>query len=175
VVEVKAGEKLVQTLRLADQVNAAREAAAQQARQAEQQRAETAAREAVLRRYADLGGGVIRDNESGLDWTQSDNGADIDWHQANAWCNQRGDGWRLPSVDELAALYDESGQLATSCGAYTCKVYSGFRLTTPYGFYWSGTAKGSSEAWFVDLLDGHRYSIDVSISDDERALCVRRP
>lgn len=127
------------------------------------------AMEQVRRGFVDLGGGVIRDSSTGLNWTQSDNGQQISWQGAQRWCAQRGDGWRLPSADELQAVVEQ----AQSIG-----VTSVFKLSGG-GFIrvWSGTQNGSSEAWAVYLNAGHRssFSIEESANYDIGALCVRSP
>jgi len=61
---------------------------------------------------------IAYDNETVLDtttnllWTAKDNGRDINWEDAKSYCaNYRGGGytdWRLPTMNELAALYDNS-------------------------------------------------------------------
>lgn len=108
-------------------------------------------------RFSDSGGGVMVDSQTGWQWTQSDNGYDIDWPSASEWCSQKGGAWRLPSSDELGALVGKPG---------------GFRFTGAY--YWTNERNGSSEAWGVGLGVGGRGSYDVSSSSGERALCVRR-
>ena len=59
---------------------------------------------------------IVKDNETILDtrtnlmWAAKDNGSDINWENAKSHCeNYRGGGykdWRMPTQDELAALYD---------------------------------------------------------------------
>ena len=45
-----------------------------------------------------------------LMWTRTDNGKDIEWEEANAYCSvltlEGLKGWRLPALDELAKLYE---------------------------------------------------------------------
>lgn len=54
--------------------------------------------------------GVVLDTETGFMWAASDNGRDVIWSQAKSFCeNYRGAGykdWRMPTVSELATLYD---------------------------------------------------------------------
>ena len=107
----------------------------------------------------------------GPQWADSDNGADINWNEAKAYCASKGSGWRLPTVAELEDSY-KTGQ-PTPCGQWTCKVASKSRLTGPW--FWSNEPKGSSEAWVVSLLTGSRYASPVETRNGTRALCVRRP
>jgi len=147
-----------------------RNEAAQAAQAAE---AESERLAAIRNRFVDAGDGVLKDNQTGLYWTQSDNGSNVNWGQAGAWCQQRGQGWQLPSVDELAGIYDDSGNVSTQCGSLTCTVSSKFRLTSYW--FWSATpGNGSGEAWGVGLVLGERFSLVVSFAFNRRALCVRR-
>ena len=107
----------------------------------------------------------------GPQWAESDNGADINWAEAKAYCASKGSGWRLPTVAELEDSY-KTGQ-STSCDAYTCKVASKSRLTGPW--FWSNEPKGSSEAWRVHLVSGAPNAGPVEARTRGRALCVRRP
>jgi len=126
----------------------------------------------------DIGQGVIRQCATGLEWTQSDNGSNINWHDAVRYCQSRGGGWRSPLASELQAIVDQSGTLTTGCGSYkggpqTCNVSPSFRLTD--NFMWSSEREGSSRAWLVHLTHGTRSADDVGVSYGRRALCVRRP
>ena len=91
--------------------------------------------------------------------------------QAKQYCAAKGKGWQLPSVDELAALYDNS-LAGTQCGGYTCEVSRLFHLTN--NWFWGSMPKGSGEAWGVYLTYGQRYWYAVSYTVYKRALCVRR-
>jgi hypothetical protein len=56
-----------------------------------------------------LANGVVTDTRTGLQWAAKDNGKDIKWHNARAYCQNYTRGghtdWRLPSVSELKGLY----------------------------------------------------------------------
>ena len=53
---------------------------------------------------------VVTDTKTDLMWAARDNGADINWSDAEAYCsNYEGGGfsdWRMPTQDELAELYE---------------------------------------------------------------------
>ena len=53
------------------------------------------------------------DTKSGLMWKAADNGADISWFEAKAYCEELQSGgfddWRMPTQDELATLYRLEG------------------------------------------------------------------
>ena len=120
--------------------------------------------------FEDVGNGRLRDSQTGLTWTQSDNGSDIDWNGANSYC--QGKGMRLPSIDELAAIYGRAGGGTAGCGGHTCKVSPLFRLTSFW--FWSGTMEGSSRAFTLYLYDGSRYTDPLGNAGNLRALCVGR-
>jgi hypothetical protein len=144
----------------------------EQAEAAEKKRREQAEAEAARSQPSyleDAGGGVLRQPSRGLEWTQSDNGYDIDWDSARSYCASKGGGWRLPTVAELQSLYDRS-LAGVGCGGGTCYVSPLFRLTNIW--FWSNEPNGSSEAWYVTLGYGARNSNPRSVVI-LRALCVR--
>ncbi|EMS78410.1 Lcl C-terminal domain-containing protein [Desulfotignum phosphitoxidans] len=77
--------------------------------EAEKRRIEAAKRR--LARYKNNNDGTVTDIKTGLMWASKDNGSNIYWDNACAYCqNYSGAGhtdWRMPSQDELAALFDE--------------------------------------------------------------------
>lgn len=128
--------------------------------------------------FADLGSGVLKDNRSGLEWTQADNGADIGWNDADKYCSGRGAMWRLPSLNELTAIYDanvESPKICAMNGTqfYVCKTSPLFRLSSIT--FWSATVDGSTQAWQMNFFSGQRDRVPDDFAHDARALCVRQP
>ncbi|GAA0707363.1 hypothetical protein GCM10009105_06110 [Dokdonella soli] len=127
--------------------------------------------------FADLGNGVLKDTKTGLQWTQADNGFDINWYDAKSLCKNKDGSWRLPAVDELEAIYNANTPSPKICFVHNstyfpCKVSHLFNLTGA-GF-WSGTQSGSAKAWDVTLIYGTRHLDPVSDPSYHRALCVRR-
>ena len=125
----------------------------------------------------DQGGGVLRDPATGLEWSQVDNGADIDWQPAREWCAARGPGWRLPTSEELKGLYDPDGGRAVSCGTYdgqpmTCYVSTKFRLTGPTP--WTAS-EGEPRPLIFGLSPLRKGPGPIDGIDGARALCVRKP
>jgi hypothetical protein len=120
--------------------------------------------------------GVVEDTFTGTQWTQRDNLADINWHDAKAHCSSLaldGGGWRLPSMQELSMLYSGAQGNKVPCANWQCTAPKAFYLTGTA--FWSGDpGKGSSEAWYFDLDHGTRNSAAVSYPGLTRALCVRR-
>jgi hypothetical protein len=157
--EAKEAEQAAAQRRAAEARRRQQEAAEAERRQqeaAEAERRQQEAAEAERRRqeqleinggFEEAGNGLLRDTRTGLLWTQSDNGSSVNWHQASAFCQSKG--MRLPSIDELAAIYNRPGAGTTSCDGGTCKVSPLFRLTG--WWYWSGTLEASSGAWYFNL------------------------
>ena len=106
---------------------------------------------------------VLTDPKTELMWTRKDNGGDINWSQANGYCDTLTlagySDWRLPTVDEFSGIYDANN------------IGEGFQLKTT-GF-WSSTKSGLASAWyFVFLGKRHRFLLEVDFYG--RALCVHR-
>ena len=146
-----------------------KEAAQRQARKKSDRPVETRqAQEPVARpteRFVLTDGGTIRDSTTGLEWSQSDNGSDIDWEDATRYCDNKGGNWRLPASSELQGIYDVS--LSIPCGTSTCRTSPKFRLTE-WGF-WSNERASSSEAFDVTLYSGGRGADHVGDRDSRRS------
>lgn len=111
---------------------------------------------------------IWTDTATGLTWTGSDSGAPVTFIQANYYCSHlelgSNRGWRLPTIDELQALF---GGPANANGFH---VKGPLKLT---GWEWSSTlGKERGEAWALDFGDGGKASIVMGDSGLNRALCV---
>lgn len=115
--------------------------------------------------------GTLIDSTTGIQWTQSDNGSDISWTEASAYCKAIGIGWDLPGVAQLQSLVDSTH--SQRCGTSTCRVSPKFRLSESW--FWSNERESSSQAWGVGFGGGTRGADRVVYRTDRRALCVRRP
>jgi hypothetical protein len=127
-------------------------------------------------------GAVWVDPATGLAWTGHDNGSNVDWNEAKSYCRALNLGahqdWRLPTIDELHAIFDASASdtLIFNTVPYKYRIKGGLILT---GFtYWSVTQEPSepAAAWlfdFIDGMDGTRISSRVGDRSNTRALCVR--
>ncbi len=60
-------------------------------------------------RFVDHGNGTVTDTKTRLMWATEDNGTDIDFNDAEAYCNSFAAGgytdWRMPDIKELKSLY----------------------------------------------------------------------
>jgi len=124
-------------------------------------------------RFRAVSDGVVRDSRSGLLWTSRDNGQSLAWVDAERHCAALALAgstlWRLPEVDELADLYDETVQ--QPCGPWTCRVDRAIRLSDPY--FWSATGRQSTRRFYVDFRFGTRLAPVPNPALVRRVLCVR--
>ncbi len=118
----------------------------------------------------------IRDVEQELVWATPDNGADVNWNDAQNHCAALGPGWSLPRIAALRSLYDESGTHSQTITVHE-KMYT-VKLVTPMIspsslFLWTSEGNGSSEAWYVDLVNGSQAAATID-STFARAMCVAK-
>ena len=83
--------------------------------------------------------GAVRDTKTSLEWSQKDNGADVDFKGAKAFCDELTlaghDDWRLPTIEELEGIYDENVASPPTYvyrgKPYPLRMDSSFALTAP--------------------------------------------
>jgi len=133
------------------------------------------------------------DPATGLMWTGKDNGSNVDWKQATAYCSklqQAGyNDWRLPTLEELQGIYDPSISFKVKFDngvTYNVHVKGNLKLT---GWSWSSTqGDGAGQPWQqawllnfgIDQLSSYRIQGSMphnymTFNYTMRALCVRRP
>lgn len=116
-------------------------------------------------RFAVLGGGMVKDNVTGLLWQQQLGPNDMAWSEALSYCSTVGTGFRLPTVKELASLMELT---AASPGATTAFPdiaqisKRAFWASTPY-------VVSPGAAWMV----GRTASLVQDVSGHFWAWCVR--
>ena len=102
---------------------------------------------------------IIIDN---LEWQLDDDGIKRTWEESIDYANTLGDGWRLPTIEELVSIIDFTTYMPA------CKIDSCLSSC-----YWSSSpsAYNSSDAWYVNFGGGgvSYYSKDY----DDYARCVR--
>ncbi len=111
-------------------------------------------------------GKVIHDMVTGLDWLAGPD-TDMTFEQAEQWVNSRtvgGDGWRMPSQDELFALYKKDN---TGRNIIFPAFWTGFGW-----FVWSDGKEGDKNCGF-NFFDGNRVSRKPGNMHRNRALAVR--
>ncbi len=110
-------------------------------------------------RFCKLSSGPIQDTTTGLIWASTDNGQDINWKDAKRYCETYSEGgftdWRMPTIDELAALYDKNkGYHTRDFSMYKAYITQSIQLTTPW--LWSSNTRGSKAA-FLNFGTGTRF------------------
>jgi len=117
-----------------------------------------------------------------LTWTKHDSGdnQNLTWQQAIDTCQNlrlkgRAD-WRLPTIDELAGIYDpkmsENFDCCSKDGGYRGFVHvkGNLQLT---GWEWSSSpGNAAGQAWSMGFFDGDRFSYQFEFSTARRCLCV---
>lgn len=100
-------------------------------------------------RFIAYDNGTVLDTQTNLMWAAEDNGSNISWQGAKSYCeNYRGAGyidWRMPTLDELAGLFDASKGYRTSCGL---DVHLTELIQLSCNFHWASERLGSDAANF---------------------------
>lgn len=129
-------------------------------------------------RFIAYDNGTVLDTKTNLMWAARDNGSIINWVDAKYYCeNYSGGGytdWRMPSLDELAGLYDETKAYMSDCGDGNDVHLATELIRLRCGWVWASEAGGSGAAFFL-FYNGKRlwnYSLS-DVSYNLRALPVR--
>lgn len=120
----------------------------------------------------------------GLQWTQCDNGADIDHNCAVNYVADLTVGgnedWRLPTIAELVELYNNENPQTVNCEVYMANIVTPFQITCLQ--MWSsqnGTIPDSSKSYSflgsAQQTEGQAYDIEKDKSGNLRVLAVRKP
>ncbi|HNR29686.1 MAG TPA: DUF1566 domain-containing protein, partial [Candidatus Hydrogenedentes bacterium] len=115
----------------------------------------------MIVRFTLSGEGVVADSQTGLEWVAGPD-RDTNYAQAEQWvagCNVAGGGWRMPTRQELATLYQE--------GIGERNMDPAFRTT---GWYVWAEPGASSSAWGFGFFHGREFRTD---SDNGRVFAVR--
>jgi formylglycine-generating enzyme required for sulfatase activity len=74
----------------------------------------------------------------------------VNWYEAVEYCALLGNGWRLPSRDELKIIYNSDNDLNGNCN------------------YWSSAVcNDRSRAWYQNMHKGDQYTIDKDFNSNE--------
>ena len=110
-----------------------------------------------------------QDSDTGLIWTVKDNGEDVSFNEARSYCSRLDlDGftdWRLPTLDELKAIYDKSQ-------SKTYKAKGPIELEMPT--IWSSSQNPVGDVWSLNFSYGGRsLSPTGGCGSAGRTLCVQ--
>jgi len=116
----------------------------------------------MTERY-EVNGETVLDTATGLEWQAKTSDHRMTWYEANEYVEGLGEGWRLPTVEELSTLvdYDRIGPATTFPGHEGSAFWSS-----------SVVADFTSDAWYVLFDDGCVNGVNKNI--DARVRCVRR-
>jgi len=112
--------------------------------------------------------GIVTDSVTGLQWQDDATPSMMTWQDAIDYCEALSLGgnndWRLPNMNELTSLVDDT--------VYNPSISNVFQHTVSSD-YWSSTtiAGGTSYAWIVDFGDGDQNGDDKTGNNFVR--CVR--
>lgn len=88
-------------------------------------------------------------------WNNGQNGKAVslkefecDWYSAPQKCSSLGKGWRLPSMSEWRAIYNQKSVIINTLASMAEKGLS-------IAFYWSSVESNSDCAWYVNLGNGY--------------------
>jgi hypothetical protein len=143
----------------------AREQVARERQEREQKEREQAAQ-------AEAAGLVWTDPATGLMWTKKDSRDHFNFREASEFCQNLQlagvGGWRLPTIDELTAIYDPNQKVGDF------HVEGNLQLS---GWEWSSSPGGAGEGWLLIF----RFNFAKRVTDQLEynshyfhALCVRR-
>ena len=160
--------------RLSKKIEELAEAQRLAAERAERERKQRQAAPAVAKRSSDgryevSPEGVITDTKTRLQWYVGPN-QDTTWYQAAAWVEKltvAGGGWRLPTLDELAGIYEKNK------GSQYGQIDAVFWNENTYLRVWSNKTKGSSSAWDFYFTGGFRGWCFRAISHRDRVFATR--
>lgn len=126
-------------------------------------------------RFIAYDNGTVLDTRTNLMWAAKDNGEMLMWADAKFYCeNYRGGGytdWRMPTLDELAGLYDNTKTYRSDCGLFGTVVHLTGLIRLTCCFIWASDIRGSDAAVF-SFIDGPRFWSPQSYAS-LRALPVR--
>ena len=77
----------------------------------------------------------------------------LNWYEACDWCTSLGNGWYLPTKDELLAIHENLDKLNATLGRRDVEKIGNY-------WYWSSTLYGTSTdyMWVVNVDDGITYN-----------------
>jgi ankyrin repeat protein len=115
-------------------------------------------------RFIAYDNGTVLDSQTNLMWAAGDNGRGINWANANSYCKDyRGGGytdWRMPTVAELAGLYDSG------------KTQPMKLINHTSGPHWASETRGSKAAYLM-IYSGKQGWMELEYNLNTVVLPVR--
>ena len=100
----------------------------------------------------------------GQEWKNGHCAGDVIYYDFDTAQKQAGNGWRVPSKDELVSLIDPN---LKKFPVVDTAAFPDMDANHPW--YWSSTPNGSAIAWYVDFTDGYTSGF----IDEANKLAVR--
>jgi hypothetical protein len=104
-------------------------------------------------RFIAYDNGTVLDTVTNLMWAAKDNGKDIEWADAKSYCEHYTGGgytgWRMPTQDELAGLYDNTKIYKSTC-EYDVHLTELIRLSCSWVWAFAIRSKGLTYAILGD-------------------------
>ncbi len=125
-------------------------------------------------RFVAYDNGTVKDTKTGLMWASKDSQIAMNWQDAKSYCEDyRGGGytgWRLPTQDELAGLYDRSKSYRPTKAREIVHLTKLIQLSNIV--YWASNNRGPEAANFFFHV-GHRNWFAKVNYDSHLVLPVR--
>jgi len=112
-------------------------------------------------------GSTIKINN--LEIAQYDFTNKMNWKSANKVCANLGDGWRLPTIEELSVLSKNKDKIAINSqneGSFGTVLADGDKFGSCY--YWSSTEEGTNGALVKDLKNQDKSSNEALAGKDNK-------
>lgn len=112
-----------------------------------------------MQRFIDNGDNTITDTKTGLIWTKNTVVKDVDFDDAEQAVATLGEGWRLPTVDELATLVDRTRyEPAIDVEAFPDTANDWYWTQTPCA--WAETSAVWVVGFSLGLVSGSARGLD---------------
>ena len=111
-------------------------------------------------------GDEVTDNTHKLIWKDIDNDVNRTFNQAKSYCEDLGDDWRLPSVEELYSITDQKTKGSPA-------VNSKFENIESYNFYWSNTVNSQDSDSQGVVSFGHGFDYFIDSDEVGFTICIR--
>jgi hypothetical protein len=103
----------------------------------------------------------------GLTWTTDTVATDFDWSGADAHCTGLGDGWRLPTIEELRTVADPNDPDENGT-----KILRPFHAEIGSNWIWSSDVDGDAKRFVFDFEGLEATSVPTDFKEGAQALCV---
>ena len=127
-------------------------------------------------RFVVMQNGTVKDQTTGLTWAARDNGANLTWSGALAYCKNysagRHNDWRMPTPEELATLYGDSKETKSEEDKLSVDlVTESIQVTAPW--VWTSRRAPNNKALVYGFNFGNTRKFHRGSGMNRRALPVR--